>query len=157
MSRPPTRSACEHGEKAWQHQPTSAKNWPKDRTRGPASGENTALLTVSDLLGRAHSRNQGAGCSKECTRAKSLTHVRLCDLMVCSLPGSSVYGVLQARTLEWVTRPFSRGSSQPNPRVKPRSPILHEDSGSKEDTPFIGDLVVMWSNHLSRKLYAGYN
>ena len=28
-----------------------------------------------------------------------------------SLPGSSVHGILQARTLEWVAIPFSRGSS----------------------------------------------
>ena len=31
---------------------------------------------------------------------------------MCSLPGSSVYGILQARILEWVAIPFSRGSSQ---------------------------------------------
>ena len=37
----------------------------------------------------------------------------LCDPMDCSLPGSSVYGILQARILEWVTIPFSRGSSRP--------------------------------------------
>ena len=37
----------------------------------------------------------------------------LCDPMGCSLTGSSVYGILQARTLEWVVIPFSRGSSQP--------------------------------------------
>ena len=36
----------------------------------------------------------------------------LCDPMDCSLPGSSVYGILQARILEWVAVPFSRGSSQ---------------------------------------------
>ena len=30
-----------------------------------------------------------------------------------SLPGSSVHGILQARILEWVAIPFSRGSSQP--------------------------------------------
>ena len=33
---------------------------------------------------------------------KSLSHVRLCDPMDCSLPGSSVHGILQARILEWV-------------------------------------------------------
>ena len=33
--------------------------------------------------------------------------------MDCSLPGSSVHGVLQARILEWVAVPFSRGSSRP--------------------------------------------
>ena len=37
----------------------------------------------------------------------------LCDPMDCSLPGSSVHGILQARTLEWVALPSSRGSSQP--------------------------------------------
>ena len=35
----------------------------------------------------------------------------LCDPMDCSPPGSSVYRILQARTLEWVAIPFSRGSS----------------------------------------------
>ena len=35
----------------------------------------------------------------------------LCDPMDCSPPGSSVYGKLQARILEWVAIPFSRGSS----------------------------------------------
>ena len=32
--------------------------------------------------------------------------------MDCSLPGSSVHEILQARILEWVTVPFSRGSFQ---------------------------------------------
>ena len=31
----------------------------------------------------------------------------------CSLPGSSVHGILQARILEWAAISFSRGSSQP--------------------------------------------
>ena len=31
----------------------------------------------------------------------------------CSPPGSSVHGTLQARILEWVAMPFSRGSSWP--------------------------------------------
>ena len=31
--------------------------------------------------------------------------------MDCSLPGSSVHGIPQARILEWVAIPFSRGSS----------------------------------------------
>ena len=33
----------------------------------------------------------------------------LCDPMDCSQSGSSVYGILQARLLEWVAIPFSRG------------------------------------------------
>ena len=35
----------------------------------------------------------------------------LCDPMDCSLPGSSVHGIFQARILEWVAIFFSRGSS----------------------------------------------
>ena len=37
----------------------------------------------------------------------------LCDSMDCSLPGSSVYGIFQARILEQVAISFSRGFSQP--------------------------------------------
>ena len=37
----------------------------------------------------------------------------LCDPMDCSQPGSSVHGIFQARILEWVAMPFSRGSSWP--------------------------------------------
>ena len=37
----------------------------------------------------------------------------LCDPKNCSPPGSSVHGILQARILEWVAIPFSRGSSLP--------------------------------------------
>ena len=37
----------------------------------------------------------------------------LCYPMNYSPPGSSVHGIFQARTLEWVAIPFSRGSSWP--------------------------------------------
>ena len=36
-----------------------------------------------------------------------------CNPMDCSLPGSSVHGILHARILEWVAISFSRGSSWP--------------------------------------------
>ena len=35
----------------------------------------------------------------------------LCNPMHCNPPGSSVHGILQARILEWVAMPSSRGSS----------------------------------------------
>ena len=37
----------------------------------------------------------------------------LCDLTNCSLSGSSIHGILQARILEWIVVPFSRGCSRP--------------------------------------------
>ena len=42
----------------------------------------------------------------------------LSDPMDCSLPGSSVHGIFQARVLEWVVISFSRGSSQPRDRTQ---------------------------------------
>jgi len=36
-----------------------------------------------------------------------------CNPMDYSPPGSSVHGILQARTLEWTVMPSSRGSPQP--------------------------------------------
>ena len=44
----------------------------------------------------------------------------------CVLPGSSVHGIPQARTLEWVAILFSRGL--PDPGIQPGSPALQEDS-----------------------------
>ena len=45
-------------------------------------------------------------------KVKSLSCVRLCNPMDCSLPGSSLFGILQTRVLEWVVISFSRGSSK---------------------------------------------
>ena len=50
----------------------------------------------------------------------------LCNPMDCSLPGSSVHGILQARILGWVVLPFSR--DLPNPGIKPKSLALQVDS-----------------------------
>ena len=45
------------------------------------------------------------------------SHVWLCNPMNCKPPGSSVHGILQARILEWVAMPSSRGSSWPRDRT----------------------------------------
>ena len=49
------------------------------------------------------------------------SRLTLCDPMDYSLPGSSVHGIFQARILEWVVMPSSRGSSQSE--IKPTSLI----------------------------------
>ena len=59
------------------------------------------------LTGKAHSLD---AC---CAVLGRFICVRLCEPMEYSLPGSSVHGILQARILEWVAMPSSRGSSQP--------------------------------------------
>ena len=52
-------------------------------------------------------------CVCVCVHAKSLQSLRL----FVTLPGSSVHGILQARTLEWVAMPSSRGASQPRDQI----------------------------------------
>ena len=42
----------------------------------------------------------------------------LCNPMDCRPPGSSVHGILQARILEWVAVPFSRGPSKPRAQTQ---------------------------------------
>ena len=42
----------------------------------------------------------------------------LCNPMDCSLPGSFVHGIFQARILEWVAISFSRRSSQPRDQTQ---------------------------------------
>ena len=64
------------------------------------------------------------------------------DPLDCSPSGSSVHGMSQARILEWVAMPFSRGSSQPR----------------DESVPLVSNTLK--TNSLSTeqpgKLYSGY-
>ena len=50
----------------------------------------------------------------------------LCHPMDCSLPGSSVHGILQARILSRVRFPSPR--DLPDPGIKPGFPSLQADS-----------------------------
>ena len=53
----------------------------------------------------------------------------LCDPMNHSPPGSTVHGISQARILEWVAMPSSRGSSQPRDQTtSPAPPALQAES-----------------------------
>ena len=54
---------------------------------------------------------------KERKKVKLLGRVQLCDPVDCSLSGSSIPGILQARILGWVAIFFSRESSQPRDRT----------------------------------------
>ena len=52
-------------------------------------------------------------CSLEVNVLSHFSHVRLCNPIDCSPPGSSVHGVFPARILEWVAVSSSRGYSSP--------------------------------------------
>ena len=78
-------------------------------------------------------KNTGVGCHflLQCKKVKSESEVAqscptLSDPMDCSLPGSSVHRIFQARTLEWVAFPFPR--DLPNPGIKSGSPALQVHS-----------------------------
>ena len=65
-------------------------------------------------------------CFHSSVYAQSPSRVRLCDPIDYSLPGSSVYTILQARILEWV--PFPSPGDLPDPGIEPGSPVLQADA-----------------------------
>ena len=70
-----------------------------------------------------------------CMRAKLLQScLTLCDPTDHSPPGSSVHEILQARILEWVAMPSSRGSSGPKDWTWV-SCLLHWQAGSLPPVP----------------------
>ena len=61
--------------------------------------------------------------------------------MDCSLPSSSVHGILQARILEWVAISFSR--DLPDPGIEPRFPTLEADALTSEPRTFISSQICL--------------
>ena len=74
------------------------------------------------LLGRKVMTNLESEVDQSCPT--------LCDPVDCSLPGSSVQWIFQARILEWVAISFSTESSQP--RDQTQSPALEVDALTSE-------------------------
>ena len=69
----------------------------------------------------------------------------LCDPRDCSLPGSSVHGNLQARTLEWVACPPP--GDLPDPGIEPGSPALQMGSLPSEPPGKPKPTVTTWHFH----------
>ena len=67
--------------------------------------------------GLQHTRLLCPSLSLEWVSEVAQSCLTLCDPVDCSLPGSSLHGILQARILEWVAISFSRGFSQPRDRT----------------------------------------
>ena len=89
------------------------------------SGEQTANLRPTQQRGYLHSQKDGKQWESKIHKTViTLIHAKLlqscltpCNPMDCSPPGPSVHGILQARILEWVAMPSSRGSSPPRDRT----------------------------------------
>ena len=102
---------------------------PGPITSWQIDGETMEMVTDLSILGSKIISD--GDCSHEIKRRlpferktlfdidKSLSRVWLFATLwtVCSLPGSSVHGIFQARVLEWVAISFSRGSPSPRDRT----------------------------------------
>ena len=84
--------------------PGNSSFWNKERNNTVSKYSKMSLNeTTVPHISQKYSKESGDGF--------------LDDPMDCSLPGSSVYGILQARILEWAALPFSRRPSQPRDRT----------------------------------------
>ena len=116
---------------------TQGQFWPLTTPSQPAAAKSLQLCpTLCDPHGRQPTRlprpwdspgkNTGLGCHflLQCMKVKSESEVpqsclTLSDPMDCSLPGSSVHGIFQARVLEWGAIAFSAITACPCPILPP--------------------------------------
>ena len=112
-SEPPGKPDIE-GHNEWQFYSAAAAvtSVVSDSVR-PHRRQPTRLRRPGDSPGK----NTGVGCHflLQCKKVKSESEVAqscptLSDPMDCSLPGSSIHGIFQARVLEWGAIAFSVGS-----------------------------------------------
>ena len=94
-------------------------------------------------------KNTGVGCHflLQGMKVKSEREVTqscptLCDPMDCSLPGSSVHGIFQARVLEWVAIAFSE--NQPRQHIKKQRHYFANKGLSSQGYGFSSGHVWMW-------------
>ena len=84
-------------------------------------------LEKMEKRGKGEKKTANVKLIYQCMRVKEFqSRLSLCNPRDCSPLGSSVHGFLQARILEWVTMPSSRGYSQPRnqTQVSLMSPAL---------------------------------
>ena len=79
-----------------------ARDWQTSSWRAREATPSVLLVSVTMTNSAWQWENMGV-----CSVAQSC--LTLCDPMDCSPPGSSVYGIFQARILEWIAISSSRG------------------------------------------------
>ena len=86
--------------------------------KGPTSGHEASSPGCRLWCRGLYRESQPSIMKAESESEVTQSCLTLCDPMDCSLPSSSVHGIFQARTLEWVAISFSRGSFQPRDRTQ---------------------------------------
>ena len=98
------------------------RGFPEERTfklrteRMNISEEKRELGGISGWRSSMHRDKKKVSFFLKVKTLVSQLFLSLCNFMD-SPPGSSVHGILQARILEWVAMPFSRGLSSPRDRT----------------------------------------
>ena len=87
---------------------------PRDQTHISCIGRQV-LYHLSHLNWK-EIQERGDICMHACSITQSCP--TLCNTMDCSLLGSSIHGIFQARILEWIAISFSRGSAQPRDQTQ---------------------------------------
>ena len=99
----------DRGRDYWMASPTRWTSFSElwDRVKDREAWR-AAVYRVTESHTTEWLNNSNCNCSEVLVTPSCLT---FCNPMDCSPSGSSVHGILQARILEWVAMPFSRGSS----------------------------------------------
>ena len=87
--------------------PSSLGLWWGEGQRGDKPGFGVRCVFVSQTSSNVLETQRGSLLFGHSVRSDA------CNPMDCSLPGSSVHGITEARILEWAAISFSRKSSQP--------------------------------------------
>ena len=77
-----------------------------------------SLINSPTIITKVQSNKMIQSPTRSLMCACTLSCPTLCNPMDYSPPGSSLYGILQARTLEWVAMPSYKGSSWPKDRTQ---------------------------------------
>ena len=101
-------------------------------------------------------KNTGVGCHflLQCMKVKSESEVTQSsptpgDPMDCSLPGSSVHGIFQARVLEWGAIAFSvKAANAPQKRSSPSTPKEYQGLREREEGICLKRQLIAFSNFL---------
>ena len=87
-------------------------------------------------------------CMKVESESDAQSCLTLSNPMDCSLPGSSVPGIFQARVLEWIAISFSRGYSRP----RKHCPFLHHDPGVRRLALLrVSESIQVWFSNPNNK------